>query len=533
MTSISIAHRIWLPIVLLVATLIGAVALAVFKERTAMEQGRVQQVESVVEAAMGLIRASYDRQSAGELSAPDAQIQARDAVRTLTYDNGNYVFVYDGKGNSLVNAPDPSKEGENKLAMTDPNGVRVIQNMVEGTRGGTSMTLAYSWPRNGETKPQPKISFAAGFAPWGWMVGSGVYVDDVDKAFMDSVIDLSTILLPVLGLVVVVVFLGTRSITRPLAAMTGRMGRLADGDLSVANDGVGRGDEIGAMARALEVFREKALENERMRVAQGEAEKRVAEEREQTRRTLADAFEAGVGGVLGQLVESSRSLNTAAQSLDGLAHDASHRAEDVAHNTESASGNVHSVAAAAEELAASIAEIGRQVQRASEVTGDAVGRMTETKGRMDRLVSASDKIGEVVALITDIAEQTNLLALNATIEAARAGDAGKGFAVVANEVKALANQTARATDEISRQIADLQNQTRGSGEAISTISSVVEEINGISQAIAAAVEEQSVATREISSNIQAASDGTALVSESIAEVLTDVRQTGEAADRVG
>jgi methyl-accepting chemotaxis protein len=533
MTSISISQRIWIPIALLIATLIGSVTLVVFKERAAMEDGRAMQVRSVVESAMGLIVAIHDRQISGELSEVEAQRQARDAVRSMTYDNGNYVFVYDSEGTALVNAPDPSQEGENRMALADPNGVHFIRDMVEGTWGGQSMTLAYSWLRSGEAAPQPKVSFAAGFAPWGWMVGTGVYVDDVNRAFLKGVLDVSAILLPVLGFVVLIVFLGTRSITRPLGAMTGRMNRLADGDLTVENDGIDRKDEIGAMARALEVFREKAQDNDRLRREQAEAEKRVTEDQERTRHSLATAFEQGVGGMLGQLVTASRDLNDSAQSLDRLAHDAEGRAGSVAQNTDSASENVHSVAAAVEQLAASISEIGRQVQRASEVTGEAVGHMSETKRRMDTLVSSSDKIGEVVALITDIAEQTNLLALNATIEAARAGDAGKGFAVVANEVKALSNQTARATDEISRQISNLQNQTRGSGEAMATISTVVGEINGIAQAIAAAVEEQSVATQDISRNIQEASEGTGRVSESISEVLTDVHQTGQAADRVG
>jgi methyl-accepting chemotaxis protein len=533
MTSFKISHRVWFPILLLLVTLAGSLGLVLRKERTAMEMGRTIQIQSTVDSALGIVRSFQARALAGEMTEEEAKVQARNSVRAMTYDGNNYVFVYDREGTVLTNAPDVSVEGTNRMDVVDPNGVPVIRRMVEAVRNGGTISLNYAWARGDDPTPQPKASYAAGFAPWGWTIGTGVYMDDIDRAFWKSLGELALVLIPVLAVVLGIVVLGTRAITRPLGAMTQRMRLLADGDLTVTVEGADRKDEIGDMARALAIFREKGLENERMRTEQAEAEIRMTEDRHRTRTTLANAFEQDVGSLVTGLLAASEDLHTAAQSMGRLANDADSRAEAVAHNTEAAAGNVHSVAAAAEELAASIAEIGRQVARASEVTNDAVVRMAATTTRMDALVDSSERIGEVVNLITDIAEQTNLLALNATIEAARAGDAGKGFAVVANEVKSLANQTARATDEISRQITDLQGQTRGSGEAIQAITSVVSEINEISQAIAAAVEEQSVATRDISRNIQQASDGTARVSESIAGVLTDVHHTGAAAAQVG
>jgi methyl-accepting chemotaxis protein len=269
-----------------------------------------------------------------------------------------------------------------------------------------------------------------------------------------------------------------------------------------------------------------------LHIEQRESATRAAAERRQVLQGIADTFETTVMGVVTQVYAASSQLQDTAQSLSAAAQQSSAQAASVASASEHATGNVETVAAAAEELSSSIGEISRQVDEAARISVAAAEETARTNQRVRSLATTTDRIGEVVKLITDIASQTNLLALNATIEAARAGDAGKGFAVVANEVKTLANQTAKATEEIGSQIAAVQEQTRDAVTAIQSIGGVIEQVRDISSSIAAAVEEQGAATQEIARNVQQASHGTHEVSDNIAGVTEAATNTGSAAGQV-
>ncbi|MCA1974874.1 MAG: methyl-accepting chemotaxis protein [Caenispirillum sp.] len=331
--------------------------------------------------------------------------------------------------------------------------------------------------------------------------------------------------------IVLAVVLGT-GLSRPVRAMTDAMTRLADGDLDVRIPAQGRGDELGRMAAAVQIFKEHAEANRRHEAEREEQARRAEEERRALMQGLADDFENAVGGIVGAVTAASSEMKSTAETMAEAAASASRQAEAVAAASEEASSNVQTVAAASEELHASIAEIGRQVAQSSEVAHQAVREAERTDALVRGLADAAGKIGEVVALITDIAEQTNLLALNATIEAARAGDAGKGFAVVANEVKQLANQTAHATGQIGAQITEIQTATKDTVDAIQGISRTIGEIDSISSTIAAAVEEQTAATQEIARNVQQAAHGTQEVSNHIAGVTRAAGETGTASGQV-
>lgn len=318
----------------------------------------------------------------------------------------------------------------------------------------------------------------------------------------------------------------------PITAITAAMRRLADGDLSVEVPAQGRRDEIGHMAAALEVFKEHAEERQRLEAEKVRQAEQAEAERHELMDELAGDFERAVGSIIDSVGEAAEVMQTTAQSLAVSAEDATARASTVAGAAEEASSNVQTVASAAEELAASIGEISRQVHQASTISETAVAEAQRTDSMVQGLSASAQKIGEVVNLITDIAAQTNLLALNATIEAARAGEAGKGFAVVANEVKSLATQTARATEEISAQVAGVQQSTGEAVAAIQNIGTIIGQINEISAAIASAVEQQGAATREISHNVHQASQGTLQVSENIQGVTQAVHETGEASGHV-
>ena len=331
-----------------------------------------------------------------------------------------------------------------------------------------------------------------------------------------------------IGLAVVVV---RRFVTRPIVGMTGLMGRLAGGDLEIAVTGLGRQDEIGAMAKAVQVFKDNAQTARRLEGEQ-KAEQVRKEQRQQAVEGFIKRFDDSVTGSLRTLASSSTELQNTARSMTTTAEGASRQATAVATASEEASTNVQTVAAAAEELSSSIQEISRQVTESTRIAGQALDEATRTNEKVQALAEAAQKIGDVVKLIADIAGQTNLLALNATIEAARAGESGKGFAVVASEVKSLATQTARATEEIAAQIKAIQGATGDSVQAISGIGTTIGRINEIATTIASAVEEQGAATQEIARNVQQASAGTAEVSSNIAGVTQAATETGAAATQV-
>ncbi len=332
-------------------------------------------------------------------------------------------------------------------------------------------------------------------------------------------------------LIAVMLVLGI-SIRRPLQQMTGAMRELASGNSAIVLPGLGRKDEIGTMAKAVEIFKQNAIERTRLEAETAERANRAAEERRRSMIDLADSFEAAVGNIVKTVSSSASKLESAASALTGTADTTQQLSGSVAVSAEQASTNVQSVASAADELAASVNEISRQVQASSKIAGEAVQQAQQTDARIGELSLAARRIGDVVKLITAIAEQTNLLALNATIEAARAGDAGRGFAVVAHEVKALAAQTAKATDEISTQIASMQSATEGSVAAIKEIGSTIGRISEIASTIATAVEEQGATTQEIARNVQRAAQGTTEVASNIAEVNKAAGETGSSSNQV-
>jgi len=334
-----------------------------------------------------------------------------------------------------------------------------------------------------------------------------------------------------LGLAVAL-WIGIKGLSQPIGRLKSVMEALARNDLRVDVPGIERRDELGEMARTVEVFKTNGLEVERMKEEQQAAEKRIAEQRKADMIKMADDFEGAVGEIVETVSSASTELEASAGTLTKTAERAQQVTTTVAAASEEASANVQSVASATEEMASSVTEISRQVQESARMANDAVGQARSTTERVSELSKAASRIGDVVELINTIAGQTNLLALNATIEAARAGEAGRGFAVVASEVKALAEQTAKATGEIGQQITGIQAATQDSVNAIKEISVTIEKLSEISSTIAAAVEEQGAATQEISRNVQQAAQGTQQVSSNITDVQRGASEAGSASSQV-
>ncbi|WP_022733063.1 methyl-accepting chemotaxis protein [Thalassospira lucentensis] len=327
-------------------------------------------------------------------------------------------------------------------------------------------------------------------------------------------------------------YISRQGIIIPIRGIVRALKQLSDGNLETKLYGVGRKDEIGDIAAAMQVFQKNMLRTQRLEEEADEKERLAEEKRIRQLNKMADDFEHTVGGVVSVVASAAVELETAAETLTTTLDEANSQASTVASASHQASTNVETVAAACEQLASSISEIGHQMQNATNITGSADENANNTRLTAEQMVASVQKIGEVVTLIQDIAAQTNLLALNATIEAARAGDAGKGFAVVASEVKNLATQTAKATENITTHISEVQDVTQSTATAIESISAVIAEVRDTSTNISAAVEQQDAATQEIARNVSQASEGTGEVNASITLVSEAAQEGGQAANEV-
>ncbi|UYO52679.1 methyl-accepting chemotaxis protein [Rhodopseudomonas palustris] len=353
-----------------------------------------------------------------------------------------------------------------------------------------------------------------------------------DELFSANRINFALGMVVMISLVISMVFTFF-GISRPLMRLNGALDKMAGGQLDVEIPGAARGDEIGDIAKTVVVIRENADHRAREEAEQKAHQDEVAaQQRKQEMQKLADAFEGAVGRIVEAVSSASTELEASASKMAHTAEEAEKLTAAVAGASEIATSNVQSVASATEEMASSIHEISRQVQDSSRIASSAVQQANKTNDRINQLATAAQRIGDVVDLINTIAGQTNLLALNATIEAARAGEAGRGFAVVAAEVKALAEQTAKATDEISQQISGMQAATEESVSAIKEIGTTIGQMSEISSAIASAVEQQGSATQEISRNVQQAAQGTMQVSANIADVERGAAETGQSSSQV-
>jgi methyl-accepting chemotaxis protein len=366
---------------------------------------------------------------------------------------------------------------------------------------------------------------------------SMVYVERGKQIVRQSELNrsMSFVLTGLGGLALVLVGIGvliiSRSVARPLSVITDTIKQVAEGAEGVEVPHTNRADEIGALARAIQIFQE-AMERNRNLNSQVLQDSRAREERTRHIETSVEAFKGAIGDVLRAVTDNASAMRETAQSITGVASEASGRALAATSATEQASSNVNAVAGAAEELSASVEEIGRQVRQSASVVEQAGLRTEKSVAEIESLAAATQRIDGVLNLIQTIAEQTNLLALNATIEAARAGEAGRGFAVVAHEVKALAEQTAKATSEIGQNVSLIQSSTRNAVDSVREIGKAVRDINEVTSNIAGAVEQQDAATREISANAQSAAEGNVTLVSNIGSLSDAIGETNKAATSV-
>jgi methyl-accepting chemotaxis protein len=537
MRHLTVYGRFIAIIVVLSAVFVAVMAYQVWVVRSTVIEERQVKVLDVVESAKKILAYYDEKAKAGKMSPAEARQLAFDAIGAMRWGQfADYIGIYGaGKDNAGVTYvhSNPKYINANRWDFRDSQGRLLIQDLVGKARAGGGF-VEYLVPRVVGGKELAKLSYVSGYGEGDRLLAlqAGAYIDDIDEVIFSRAVWIAAAGLAGLLIATLTALLLGRGLVRPLDRLCGLMDELASGDLATEVPYRDRRNEIGRISRSLGVFKDALVDAERLREEQSGAEQRQLSHRRADMNRLADDFENAVGEIVNTVSSASTGLEESAVNLAATAERSLELTTIVAAASGETSTNVQSVASATEEMASSVSEIGRQVQSSAGIATQAVKQAQETNDRVGELAKAAARIGDVVELINMIAGQTNLLALNATIEAARAGDAGRGFAVVAAEVKALAEQTAKATSEIGLQVSGIQSATQDSVVAIKEIGRTIERMSEIASSIASAVEEQGSATNEISRNVQHVAQAAQQVSSNITDVQRGAGETGSASSVV-
>jgi methyl-accepting chemotaxis protein len=526
---LSLALRIYAIIGLSFCGLIGLAVMQAQNMAHALTEQRENELNHLTQAAVSIAKEEYETIARDKVAPELAQKKAAERIGKLRYGNGDYFWINDLTPRMVMHPVKPEMNGQSLGDNKDPTGKLLFVEMVDIVKQKGGGVVEYQWPKPGKEAPQPKLSYVTGFAPWGWVIGTGVYVDDLQAQLWESkrsVLISALVIIAVLGAITLLI---ASRMSSALAAMSKALNQLGAGEFDITLPGLARSDELGDMARSIEQFKRKTEEKAHNAAALEDDQRQMAEHvKSQALQELAEAVEREASSVVDEVARGTGNMAESAKSMTSSTLTLEQNSSSVAAAAEQALATTRTVADASAQLATSISEISARVGTSRELTRKAVAASSEAQSTIAKLSDAANKVGAVTSLISEIAGQTNLLALNATIEAARAGDAGRGFAVVASEVKTLAEQTAKATGEISQQIAEIQASTRASVDSIGAIGEVIGNVESVSTSIADAIEAQNNMTREISRTVEETSLAAREVATQIASVS---REAGEAGRR--
>lgn len=527
---IKVGHRLAVVIALAILVSLVAIAIQVFASRDALFNERQAALVSQVQAAESIVKNIAEQASANNVSLAEAQERAKAVIREIRFGQNDYLFVYDREGVSVVLGPKPELEGRSLAHLTDTKGVAFVRNLIDAAVSGGGFT-SYMFPRAGSDVPAAKLSYSLEYEPWQWVIGTGVYIDDLDTIFRAQALQATYWAIGLSALLCAVGLPLARGLARPLLAMTHAMTQLAAGNIDTRIPARDRRDEIGDMANAVGVFKEAIIAKQAAdAAAAADADSKMR--RVSLIDTLTRGFEDNMQTLTQSLSSSGSDMEGTARLMSSVAEQTNSQSTDLANVAKETASNVGAVAVAAEELSASIGDIATQVAQSSQITSRAVEDVRKADTVVQALSAGAKKIGDVTKLINNIASQTNRLALNATIEAARAGEAGRGFVVVANEVKSLADQTTSATEDISNHIAAIQESTREVVDVIRSVETTIATLSEIGLTVESAMEQQRTVTTDIARNVSAAANGTSVVSRNAASVQEGASESGSAAGRV-
>ncbi|WP_435641805.1 methyl-accepting chemotaxis protein [Micavibrio aeruginosavorus] len=520
LSNLKIKTKILMIIVLAVLGNLAIVYANANTTRTMLQNERTLKTRHLTETAYTLIEKSYADFQAGSVTEDEAKTAVLETLKSLRYETSDYFWINTPEPRVVMHPMIPKIVGQD-LAKENPKLHTLFSEMsVAAKSTDKGGAYNYLWQKPGFDQDQlfPKVSYVKYFAPWNWVVGTGIYVDDVQAAFRQNLIEGLINAGIVVAVIILLSMLISTDLSKPMKKLSHDLKELASGNINVESEYGGRKDEVGDIARAFNVFKQNTIEKYRLEAEQKENERRQAEEKKALMLEMANTFDERVGKIVDSVGHAASDLQMMAGSLSSAIEETTQQSQHVSESSSRASSNVATVAAATEELSVSIQEISSNILTTSSAARACASNAELSQAKLDSLQAAISEIDQVVQTINAVAEQTNLLALNATIEASRAGEAGKGFSVVASEVKTLANQTRNMTNEISTRVEHVKNSALEAVETVKAIISGVNEVDGQTAHIAAAVEEQTTATQEISRNIQIASDSTNTVSTSIEEV---------------